>query len=76
MRRQSAIVRGAVLHRKELKLVTDRIMRRHYGIEKAVPFESGVHPPARLLVTPDGSLRCQGVMHWDVIKVLLIWKKD
>jgi hypothetical protein len=51
-------------------VVSDRIMRKHYGIEKAVPFEFGVHPPARLMVCPDGALRCGEVMQWDAHKVL------
>jgi hypothetical protein len=52
-----------------LNMVSGRVMRRHYGIEKAVPFEFGVHPPARMKVSPDGTLRCGEVMHWDVKKV-------
>ena len=66
---QSAIVRGAVLHRMGLDIVRERVMRASYGIDKAVPFEFGMHPLSRMLVGPDGILRCSEVMHWYTKKV-------
>ena len=50
-------------------IVKERMMRASYGIEKAVPFEFGRHPLSRLLVGPDGILRCSEVIHWYTKKV-------
>jgi hypothetical protein len=69
MKRQSAIVRGAVLHRMGLDIVRERVMRANYGIDKAVPFNFGTHPLTRMMVGPDGVLRCCEVMHWYAKKV-------
>jgi hypothetical protein len=69
MNRQSAIVRGAVLHRMGLDIVRERVMRANYGIDKAVPFDFGTHPLSRMMVGPDGVLRCCEVMHWYARKV-------
>jgi hypothetical protein len=71
-RSQSAIVRGAVLHRMGLEIVKERRMRASYGIDKAVPFELGTHPLPRMIVGPDGILRCSEVMHWYARKVFPI----
>jgi hypothetical protein len=61
---------GAVIHRLGRNLVVDRVMRRHYGIEKAVPFDPAVHPKSHMTLCPDGTLRCDGLIHWDAKKVL------
>lgn len=72
--RQTAIVRGGVLHRLGLNIVSGRMMRRNYGIDKAVPFDFGVHPTSQMIVGPDGVLRCGEVMHWYVKKVFFCQK--
>jgi hypothetical protein len=46
-----------------------QITRMHYGIEKTVTFNFGIHSLAHMLVGPDGVPRCSQVMHWYVQKV-------
>jgi hypothetical protein len=67
--RETAVVRGAILHKIAPDLVSHRVLGANYGIEKAVPFQTGVHPVSRMSQGPDGILRCTGVMHWFATKV-------
>jgi len=62
-------VRGAVLYRLGLDIVTHRIMRLSYGIAAATEFREGYHPPARKCTGIDGIVRCRDVMDWYATKV-------
>jgi len=68
--RITAVMRGAVLYKLGLDLVTDRVMRRSYGIATNVPFRRGHHPESARYLDIDGTMRCRDVMHWYVHKVL------
>jgi hypothetical protein len=63
-------MRGAVLHGLGLNLITERTMRRSYGIVTQPDFVSGVHNERRKIMSPiDGSIRCRDVMRWFATKV-------
>jgi hypothetical protein len=64
-------MRGAVLYKLGLDLVTDRVMRVSYGTQMRVPFREGYHPASRKEIGYDGLPRCGGVMHWFAKKVYL-----
>jgi hypothetical protein len=61
-------MRGAILHKLGLDLVTSRVMRRHYGITKSRSFRYG-DPTYMKYTALDGEIMCGGVMDWYVQKV-------
>lgn len=69
IRRYSAIMRGAVLHKMGMDYVKERIMRVHYGYSITKPFIEGYHPPERKYVGTAGDTRCDGIMRWFANKV-------
>lgn len=62
-------MRGAVLHGLGLNLVPERLMRRSYGSELNILFDSTKHPVDRKFIDEiDGLDRCN-VMCWFAKKV-------
>ena len=62
-------MRGAVLYKAGLHLVTERLTRASYGVIVSVPFRPGYHPIGRKYTALDGMVLCRGVMDWYVLKV-------
>lgn len=50
--------------------VSEHIMRRHYGIDVAVPFEAGKHPEELKRVDYDGQAYCTKKMLWIAKRVV------
>ena len=70
---QSAIMRGAVLHKLQLKLVKSRIMKASYGLVAEPTFIPRQHPERlKFRDKVDGNYRCKDVMRWSVTKVLAL----
>jgi len=67
-------MRGAVLHGLGLNLVQEHLMRRSYGSELSMAFNSKKHPLVRKFVDEiDGIERCKA-MCWFARKVFLFWE--
>jgi hypothetical protein len=67
--RYTAIMRGAVFHRLGFNFVTERVLRRSYGlITMKIPFDPKNDPPHLRAIHPSGLPACRGVMRWYAVK--------
>ena len=70
----TAVVRGAVMHGLNSRIVKQRVLRRHYGIATSVAWNNERHPLERRWKDKlDGTWRVD-VMRWYAQKVItFIW---
>jgi hypothetical protein len=67
----TAVVRGAVMHGLNSRIVKQRVLRRHYGIATSVAWNNERHPLERRWKDKlDGTWRVD-VMRWYAQKVIL-----
>jgi len=58
-RPELAVVRGAVYAGLNTKTINMRVARRWYGVDANMPFEEGVDPESKKIVSHDGHVRCK-----------------
>ncbi|KAF9580318.1 Heat shock 70 kDa protein 12A [Lunasporangiospora selenospora] len=58
-RPELAVVRGAVYAGLNTKRVIMRVARRWYGVDANMPFEEGVDPESKKIISHDGHVRCK-----------------
>ncbi|KAF9290578.1 hypothetical protein BGZ68_006688 [Mortierella alpina] len=54
-----AVVRGAVYAGLNTKTINMRVARRWYGVDANMPFEEGVDPESKKIISHDGHIRCK-----------------
>ncbi|KAI9271864.1 hypothetical protein BDA99DRAFT_477977 [Phascolomyces articulosus] len=54
-----AVVRGAVYHGVNPRVVVSRVSRRTYGINADLLYDDAIDPPSSRVVKPDGSVKCK-----------------
>ncbi|KAF9412390.1 hypothetical protein BGZ94_001047 [Podila epigama] len=58
-RPELAVVRGAVYAGLNTKTINMRVARRWYGVDANMPFEEGVDPESKKIISHDGHVRCK-----------------
>ncbi|KAF8935314.1 hypothetical protein BGZ52_012872 [Haplosporangium bisporale] len=58
-RPELAVVRGAVYAGLNTKTINMRVARRWYGVDANMPFEEGVDPESKKIISHDGHIRCK-----------------
>ncbi|KAI7817012.1 hypothetical protein BC939DRAFT_403125 [Gamsiella multidivaricata] len=58
-RPELAVVRGAVYAGLNTKTINMRVARRWYGVDANMPFEEGVDPESKKIISHDGYIRCK-----------------
>ncbi|KAG0196930.1 hypothetical protein BGX28_009539 [Mortierella sp. GBA30] len=58
-RPELAVVRGAVYAGLNTKTINMRVARRWYGVDANMPFEEGIDPESKKIISHDGHIRCK-----------------
>ncbi|KAF9341132.1 hypothetical protein BGZ91_010763 [Linnemannia elongata] len=58
-RPELAVVRGAVYAGLNTKTINMRVARRWYGVDANMPFEEGIDPESKKIISHDGHVRCK-----------------